>query len=399
MAVIALNWELGADFGHIGRFLSVAQALRARGHRPVCIVKDISRAESLLGNAGIEYLQAPLWLPKSHGLPPDLNFTETLMRFGFLQPEGLMAMVRGWRHLWRMLDAKLLIMDLAPTACLAARGLGIPRMLVGNSYGVPPTTSPLPTFRWWQKTPGESTRLAETERRVLGNINACALRLDIPSLTSVGDLFVGERRVYCAFPELDVYGQRNDGEYIGPINNVDTGAPPSWPPGSQPRVFAYIKPHYKHFDALLDAMRQTEARFLIFAPGIAQASVRKHGGRNIAFSPVPLRMNEVVPDSALLICHAGGTTDIALRCGKPVLQLPMQMEQMMTSQRTVALGAGLHLPFEGNPGELRRLLERLLGDPAYGAAAMVFAERHRGRENDRNVETLLAMCEEILPPS
>jgi UDP:flavonoid glycosyltransferase YjiC (YdhE family) len=396
MAVIALNWELGADFGHISRFLTVAKALRARGHRPVCILKDISRAESLLGSAGIEYLQAPVWLPKSQGLPPDLNFTETLMRFGFLQPEGLTAMVRAWRQLWHMLDARLLLLDLAPTACLAARGLGIPRLLVGNSYCVPPTSSPLPAFRWWQKTPGENTRLAETEKRVLANINASAMRLGIPALSGVGDLFAGERRVYCAFPELDVYGPRDDGHYIGPINNVDSGAPPFWPAGNQPKVFAYIKPHYKHFDALLAAMQQTEARFLIFAPGIAEASLRKYGGRNIAFSRDPLHMGEVIPQSALVVCHAGGTTDVALRCGKPVLQLPMQMEQTMTSQRTAALGAALHLPLDGNPGELRRLFKRLLGEPAFGAAAMAFAEQHRDRENDQNVETLVALCEENL---
>lgn len=396
MAVIALNWELGADLGHVSRFLAVAKALRSRGHRPVCILKDISRAESLLGREGIEYLQAPVWLPRSQGLPPDLNFTETLMRFGFLQPEGLMAMVRGWRHLWRMLDARLLIMDLAPTACLAARGFGLPRMLVGNSYSVPPARSPLPAFRWWHKTPGESMRLAETERRVLSNINACAVRLDIPLLTCVGDLFAAERRAYCAFPELDVYGPRDDGVYIGPINNVDTGVAPSWPAGKQPKVFAYLKPHYKHFEALLGVMQRAEARFLIYAPGIAQASVRKYSAPNLVFSPHPLCMREVAPESDLLICHAGGTTDIALRSGKPVLQLPMQMEQMMTSQRTAALGAGLHLPFEGNPGELGRLLNRLLEDPAYTRAAEVFAGHHRDQDNERNVEALLTMCEGIL---
>lgn len=397
MAVIALNWELGADLGHVSRFLAVAKALRDRGHRPICILKDISRAEPILGNAGIEYLQAPVWLPRSQGLPPDLNFTETLMRFGFLQPDGLTAMVRCWRHLWRMLDAKLLIMDLAPTACLAARGFGLPRMLMGNSYSVPPVTSPLPAFRWWLKPPGEAIRLAETERRVLNNINTCAVRLDIPLLTRVGDLFSAERRAYCAFPELDVYGLRNDGEYIGPINNVDTGVSPSWPAGGGPRVFAYIKPHYKHFEALLGVMRRTEARFLIYAPGVAQASVRKHSTQNIAFSPLPLRMSEVVPDSDVLICHAGGSTDIALCYGKPVLQLPMQMEQMMTSQRTAALGAGLYLPFEGNPGELSHLLKRLLEDPAFGKAAKAFADHYRDQDDARNVVALLAMCEELLP--
>ena len=72
MATIALNWELGSDFGHIGRFLPIAQALRARGHRPVMLLRDISRANEMLSPYGLEYLQAPLWLPGVSGLPPPL---------------------------------------------------------------------------------------------------------------------------------------------------------------------------------------------------------------------------------------------------------------------------------------------------------------------------------------
>lgn len=97
MATIALIWELGSDYGHIGRFLPIAQALKARGHRPVMILRDISRADEMLGAYGLEYLQAPLWLPPVSGLPQALNLTETLFLFGFLQPAGLFPADRAWR--------------------------------------------------------------------------------------------------------------------------------------------------------------------------------------------------------------------------------------------------------------------------------------------------------------
>ena len=84
MATIALIWELGSDYGHIGRFLPIAQALRERGHRPVMVLRDISRADEMLSPYGLDYLQAPLWLPPVSGLPLALNFTESLFLFGFL---------------------------------------------------------------------------------------------------------------------------------------------------------------------------------------------------------------------------------------------------------------------------------------------------------------------------
>ena len=95
MATIVLNWELGADFGHISRFLSIALRLREQGHRPVMLLRDITRAESILGGHQLEFFQAPVWLTPVQGLPPDINFTETLYRFGYLYPEGLLVNGQG----------------------------------------------------------------------------------------------------------------------------------------------------------------------------------------------------------------------------------------------------------------------------------------------------------------
>lgn len=92
MATIALNWELGADLGHINRFSPITLRLREQGHRPVMLLRDITRAESLLGEHRLEFLQAPAWLTPAQGLPPDINFTETLYRFGYLYPDGLLSM-------------------------------------------------------------------------------------------------------------------------------------------------------------------------------------------------------------------------------------------------------------------------------------------------------------------
>lgn len=396
MKTIALNWELGADYGHIGRFLPIAQRLRAAGHRPVCILRDISRAEEVLGGSSIEYLQAPVWLTQFQGLPNDLNFTETLFRFGFLKPEGLTALVRSWRRLWSMLNADLLLLDHAPSACLAARGLGLPRILIGNSFAIPPRLSPLPPFRWWQNNSSERARLIETEQRTVANINASAMRTETPRLAAVHDLFECEEALICGWPELDVYGKRENAEYVGPINNTSMGAPPVWPLPDKKRVFAYIKPQYRHFDALLAAMSQIDAQFLIFSPGIAEATARKYTKPGMLFSASPFNMQQVVGECDLFVCHAGGTTDVALAAGIPVLQLPMQMEQTMTSRRSELLGCALHLPLDGNPGELRKLFKRLLSDVSFTEAAKAYAKCVAERAPNASIDRLLERCEHYL---
>lgn len=399
MATIVLNWELGADLGHINRFLSIALRLREQGHRPVMLLRDISRAESILGEHQLEFLQAPVWLASVQGLPPDINFTETLYRFGYLYPDGLLSMAKAWRAVWKLLQPDLLIFDHAPSAMLAARGLGIPRIIIGNSFSVPPLQRPLPRFRWWTNGLGEQPRLAETEARATQNSNAVLKHLDAPPISQISDLFQAEASYICGRAALDVYGKRDHGDYIGPINNITTGVDPIWPRAEGPLVFAYLKPHYKHFEALLNAIGNSKARYLIFAPGTPEALVRRHQKAHITFSSAPLRMQEVVKQCNAIICHAGGMTDIALEAGKPVLLLPTQMEQTMTSHRVEALGAGLFLPTEGNPGVLPKLIKRLLEEGELGTHAAAYAASLPCTDQSKAVERVIDACEALLTGS
>lgn len=386
----------GADLGHINRFLSVALRLRDQGHRQVMLLRDITRAESILGEHGLEFFQAPVWLTQIQGLPPDINFTETLYRFGYLYPDGLMSMATAWRNAWKLLQPQLMIFDHAPSALLAARRLGIPRVLIGNSFGIPPLVRPLPRFRWWTDGLVDQTRLAETEARATRNSNAVLMRLGAPPITQVSDLFQAEATLICGRPALDVYGERKHGEYIGPINNVTSGVNPIWPPGENPRIFAYLKPQYKHFDALLNAIKSSKARYLIYAPGIPEALVKRYQSSHVSFSAAPLRMEEVVRTCNALICHAGGMTDIALEASKPILLLPTQMEQTMTSHRAEALGAGIVMPLDGNPGALPKLIKRLLEDGQLSVRAAEYAASLPFTDQSNAVDRVVDTCQTLL---
>lgn len=399
MAVIVLNWELGADLGHIGRFLPLALRLREQGHRPVMLLRDITRANAVLGPNGLEFLQAPVWMTPVAGLPPDLNFTETLFRFGFLHPEGLLSMCKAWRSLWAMLKPDLMLFDHAPTALLAARGLGIPRMALGNSFAVPPREKPLPRYRWWIEGSADRARMAETETRTVRNANTVLEQLGAPLLQQVSDLYDVESTLVCSHPEMDVYGQRDPSMYVGPINNIDNGAEPVWPAGDGLSVFAYLKPSFRHFEQVLAAMHQnTLARFVVFAPGMPELLRQRYASARLSFTDTPLRMRTVTEQCDAVICHAGGVTDVALNAGKPVLLLPTQMEQVMTSQRVAALGAGVFLPIESPPEMLKKLLHALLTDARLRDKAQQYAQRPVARTQESGLNALLDGCCTLLKP-
>lgn len=395
MATIGLVWELGSDYWHIGRFLPIALALRERGHRPVMILRDISRADEMLGPYGLEFLQAPLWLPPVQGLPPALNFTESLFLFGFLNAKGLLSVVRAWRALFGLLKPDLLVFDHAPTALLASRGLGLPRLITGNSFAVPPRVAPLPRYRWWEKK-GDPLREKDTEQRLLNNANEVMKAIDGPLMTQVSDIYEAESTLITGAPELDVYGARSAEYYIGAINSLDHGVAPRWPATGEPKVFAYLKPHYSGFEAILGALTRQQASVLVFAPGLAPAVAKRFESANLAISRQPLRMADVREQCDLGICHAGGTVDVLLAAGKPLVVFPMQMEQTMTSRRFEKTGCGAWVEQGKSVMEIERTIRKVLESPEMAAAARAYAERNRDFQQQSGVEKLIATCEHLL---
>lgn len=395
MATIALIWELGSDYGHIGRFLPIAQSLRSRGHRPVMILRDISRADEILTPLGFEYLQAPLWLPPVQGLPPPVNFTETLFRFGFLSPAGLQSVARAWRRLLALIGPDLLVFDHAPTALLATRGMHLPRLCTGNSFAMPPRQCPLPPYRWWEPAPPRA-RMLDTEARLLENANSVLRALDAPLMSQTSDLYDVEAAMITGVPELDVYGPRKPEDYVGAINNVAVGLDPRWPGPRERRVFAYLKPQYAPFEQVITTLSRLDASVLIFAPGVARQQVARLQTPNLAFSDKPLHMGRTREQCDVTVCHAGGMVDVMLGAGRPVLLLPMQMEQTMTSRRVEQHGCGLVFMPEQSAKRLENLATSMLETDTVSQAARAYAEEHRAYTQERAVTTLVARCEELL---
>ena len=375
MAKVLIAWELGANYGHLFRLLPLAIALRERGHEPVFVLRNLARVEQALGPHGFDALQAPVWLANPVGLPSTLGYPDILMRSGYLDADGVTALVRAWRKLFSLIQPDLLVADHSPTALLASIDQDIPRVLFGSGFSSPPRVSPMPSLRWWEKTPVQ--QLINKEQKVLVVVNQVLHNIGLPPLETLADMLAVDDDFLSTFPELDHYTRQTDARYYGPPFNADVGVEPCWPLGEGKRIFAYVYPEYEGFERLMQAFRALPCRTLIHAPGISNQQLGQYQSANVAFAKHPVNIVSVREQCDLTITHSGvGTGSAILLAGRPVLLLPRQLEQLSTALRIAKLGAGLLVRSPGKHPDYKKLLQKLLTDPAYTAAARAFADKY-----------------------
>ena len=212
----------------------------------------------------------------------------------------------------------------------------------------------------------------------------------------VADLYAAEATLITGVPELDVYGPRSEESYVGAINNISHGQEPQWPGTRKTRIFAYLKAHYAKFDQVLSALSRADASVLIFAQGVARQQVQRYQGANLAFSTSPVLMSAARAQCDLAVCHAGGTVDVMLSAGKPLLLLPMQMEQSMTCKRVENAGCGLSYTLDQPPAMLEKLLTKLLTSAEFTSHAAAYAASHKELTQEIALQRLLERCKQLL---
>ena len=90
-----------------------------------------------------------------------------------------------------------------------------------------------------------------------------------------------------------------------------------------------------------------------------------------------IRHAAVLPHAAAVVTHAGlGVTLAALSYGLPMVSVPLGRDQPATARRVDAVGAGVVVPVDASPADLRDAIESVLGDSRYRAAAQRFAAEY-----------------------
>lgn len=405
MARVLMAWELGANLGHIDRLLVLAEALKARGHEVIFVLRDLSRAHARVAAAGYTVGQAPVWLPRMANPPRLSNYTLVLANAGWLDSGGLTGLLCGWRTWFELLRPQVLVCDHAPTALLATRCTGLPMQVwaCGSSFEIPPTaTGFFPAFM-----PGAehdaAASCAAHDALLLPSANTALAALQAPALARLTDVFSAARRVLTSLPELAHYdGYGAEVQWVGPSYAGDSGVTPIWPDAPGRRAFVYLEPTHPAFSAVIGALQAHGLCALVHSKGLSPSAATRLAGPGLRFSEQPLRMHDVLASADMVISHGGqGTLCAAALAGKPQLLLPQHMEQAMAARRVAAAGLGLVLgPSAAGqaPPDCTPLLRKLIDDPAFTHTAGAFAHRHRGHNPHQTAERTAALIDASLAP-
>jgi UDP:flavonoid glycosyltransferase YjiC (YdhE family) len=390
MAHIHLCWELGGGLGHAGRLKMLAQTLLSRGHRVSLSLRDLMHTHTLLADLDVPKLQAPVWLHQAVGLPsPPGSLAEILLHCGYLEPSALRGTVAGWHAMFELLRPDLIVADFAPTAILAARGMGLRSASVGNGFYSPPPGRALPALQ--QQAP--AARLAASEARVLQTANA--LLAERP-FERAADLLLGDRPLLCTWPELDHYArpEADVAYWFGPNFLPDAGGPtPQWPAGAVRKVFAYLKAGHPSHAAVLRALVAEGCHTLVYMPEVAGGAQPPVSSPLLHYAAGPVALSKALAEAELCVCHAGeATLAQSLLAGVPLLMLPSHTEQFMTARRVALSGAGYNAALITPSSDWRAVVRQVLDDERYRSAARAFATRHQGFSQRRmNVELAEAL--------
>jgi UDP:flavonoid glycosyltransferase YjiC (YdhE family) len=388
-------WEIGEDLGHITQFLPLALELRRRGHDVVTALRELPRAENIIGRHGITMLQAPIWQGELLDPPrPPVSYAEILFFFGYLDASRLTAMIRAWTALISLIEPDIIIADHAPTALIAARLLGIRRTTMGSGFFLPPATSPLPNMRPWSNVSSE--RLMQSDQRALTEINAALRTLSTRPLERLSDLFECSKHFLITFPELDHYASRASVQYYGPILGPEGGAVAEWPRGSGPRVFAYLKPHYQEMEEVLDGLTAFGCRTAAFIGGIPAQTLARIQSNTISVSQRPYDIKRAASECDFGVCHAGhGTICELLLKGKPLLLLPIHLEQYLVAQRVSEAGAGVVVERENPRRDFKAAIGQIINNPDFARQARQFASHYSSVTSLSSVTRIADECETI----
>jgi UDP:flavonoid glycosyltransferase YjiC (YdhE family) len=382
--------ELGGNWGHLGRDLPIATALREGGFQVRFAAREGSATGQLVAGQRFEFSHIQTAMPHPRLQFPAGNYAEVLLSEGYGRAETLSELLKKWREQFESFDPDVIVADYAPAALLAARVAARPLVCLGLGFELPPPTRPLPSIRPWESIPAQ--RLLASEQRLLETFNAVLREAGAEPLRELRELFLALPILLTTMPELDHYGPRPGGLYLGPIYSAPSPAVTAhWPSGAGPRVLAYLTADTLGLPELLAVLNELSTA-IVCVPNAATKYTQASGPCVVYSDAVVL--DPLLPEAQLLITNGNLTTSTrGLLAGVPVLALPHVVEQQLGAMRIESLGAGQMLVGDRSATMLRTTLQRLLEQPSYAHGAHRFAARYARETNQASIARVCARIE------
>jgi UDP:flavonoid glycosyltransferase YjiC (YdhE family) len=337
VARVLLAWEFGGDLGHARRAVATARQLRELGHETAFAFPDL--ASIAPGDAAVfaSYPSPRLATPEAPD-PAPLNAPDILLNLGYADAAGLAGALRAWQSLVRLVRPSLLLCDYAPTALLAARAAGLPRLTLGSGFSVPPAGKPMPSLRPWAAI--DPALLMQRDMRLMASVREAwklAACNGAPPETAA-EVFAADAHLACTWPELDPFGARGDVEYLGPQPDTSAAQAQAWRGEARPRVFAYLKPRDPRFAKIVEAIVKVAGEAIVAAPGLDPRQPPPSAADNVRIVGAPVAL-DVLARADLCVNPGGiGVLSAALRHGVAQALLPMHLEQYLVARRAVEGG-------------------------------------------------------------
>lgn len=377
MSRVLLAWEFGAGLGHVGRGLALARRLRERGHEPLLAFSDVGCFATRQAG-GIAWTQAPVLRRPSAPDDAPLNASDILLNLGFDDAAGLAGALRGWDGLLRAWKPALLVADYAPSAMLAARAAGLPRLTLGSGFSTFPAGDPMPSLRPWAGV--HPAQLAQRDAQLVGAVARAfehAFRR-APAPGRAAELFEADEHLVCTWAPFDPFGPREAVEYLGPQDDGRDARPVAWLTARRPRIFAYLKPPDARFQAALAGLREVAGEAIVAAPGLSPGEAVALSGPGVCVLAEAVALGPALREADLCMSHSGpGIAAAAAAHGVPQALLPMQLEQYLVARRLQGTGAARMLEPGQWPADFARWLAEAASEPARAAALALRAQASR----------------------
>ena len=270
------------------------------------------------------------------------------------------------------------------------------RMIIGSGFLCPPDESPLPNLRSWLKA--DLKQLADDEAAVLARMNQVLARLGQEPIDRLTQIYRDvEMVLLTTFEELDHYPWRKGGEFWGPCT-IASGKAPDWQCAKGCRIYAYLK-DCPALARILEWLAGSNHSTVAYVDGVDRKLLARFSNSSIRFERERINMELAGKECDVAILHGThGSTAAMLLAGKPVMQLPIFLEQGLLAHAVCRMGAGAQAPAT-NPDEAISQLNKVISVPEYGAAARRFAAKYAQYNPLEASERLLDKVEGALSAS
>ena len=141
--------------------------------------------------------------------------------------------------------------------------------------------------------------------------------------------------------------------------------------------------------ALIDVIQRRGWSTILHCAGLGSAAARRFESHNLRIETRPVDLNLAARECDIAVLNGThGTTAKFLLAGKPMLQLPVYLEQVLLSMAVIRAGAAVGVRHR-EPKSFESCLDRALTDATVAAAAAECARRHADFDPDEAINIVL----------